>query len=94
MAKYCIITAALNGEYIKGCDMLQIYFDLIRILSRFEIKITMAQKKHGGKRNGAGRKPVKDKRVQLNIYPLSSSIKNAGGKKKAKELALNAIEPC
>jgi hypothetical protein len=49
-------------------------------------------KSHGGKRPNAGRKPVKDKVVQLNIYPKSSLIKKVGGVKKAKVLAINALE--
>lgn len=46
---------------------------------------------HGGKRNGAGRKPVKDKAVQISIYPKTSIVKKIGGLKKAKELALIAL---
>lgn len=50
--------------------------------------------KHGGKRSNAGRKPVKDKKVQLTIYPRTSQVKAAGGKKKAKLVALQAVEAC
>lgn len=50
--------------------------------------------KHGGKRNNAGRKKVKDKKIQLSIYPLTSQVKAAGGEKKAKKVALEAIEQC
>lgn len=46
---------------------------------------------HGGKRSNAGRKPVKDKAMQVNIYPRTSVIRKVGGLKKAKELALNAL---
>ncbi len=49
------------------------------------------KKTHGGKRPGAGRKEVKDKKEQLSIYPRKSIIRMAGGKKKAKELALNSL---
>lgn len=51
----------------------------------------MSTKKHGGSRKGAGRKPLKDKRIQLDIYPLQSQIRKAGGKKKAKAIALQAL---
>jgi hypothetical protein len=47
--------------------------------------------KHGGKRKGAGRKGIKDKKEQLSIYPRKSVIKKVGGKNKAKELAINAL---
>lgn len=50
--------------------------------------------KHGGKRNNSGRKKVKDKKMQLSIYPLTSQVKKAGGKKRAKEVALQAVEAC
>lgn len=50
--------------------------------------------KHGGKRSNSGRKPVKDKKIQLSIYPLTSQVKAAGGKKKAKTVALQAVEAC
>jgi hypothetical protein len=50
--------------------------------------------KHGGKRSNAGRKPLKDKKIQLSIYPLTSQVKKAGGKQKAKEVALQAIAAC
>ncbi len=52
----------------------------------------MTTKTHGGKREGAGRKKVKDPKVQISIYPLKSQIKKAGGIEKAKALALTAIE--
>lgn len=47
--------------------------------------------KHGGKRNGAGRKKLKDPKVQLTIYPRKSQIKAVGGKEKAKELAVSVF---
>lgn len=47
---------------------------------------------HGGKRKNSGRKPVKDKAVQLSIYPKSSIIKKVGGIKKAKEICINALQ--
>lgn len=45
----------------------------------------------GGKRDNAGRKPVKDKAVQLTIYPRESDIEKAGGIQEAKRKALAAI---
>lgn len=50
--------------------------------------------KHGGKRTGAGRKKVKDPKVQISVYPLKSQVRKAGGKKGAKAVALQAIEQC
>ena len=60
-----------------------------------QLKITtMNEKKHGGKRNGSGRKKMKlkDKKVRLTIWPTGEAVKNAGGKEKAKILALNALD--
>lgn len=48
----------------------------------------------GGNRPGAGRKKVKDKKVQLSIYPHTSIIKKAGGMEKAKIVCLKALEKC
>ena len=47
--------------------------------------------KHGGKRNNAGRKPVKDKAMQVSIYPRASVIKKLGGLQKAKTLAISYL---
>lgn len=47
---------------------------------------------HGGKRKGAGRKKIKDKVIQVNIYPRTSVVKKVGGVEKAKVIALNALE--
>lgn len=51
-------------------------------------------KKRGGKRSGAGRKPLPDseRRVTLIIYPKKKSIELLGGEVAAKAMALNAIE--
>lgn len=56
----------------------------------------MTDKKHGGKRNGSGRKKLKyeEKKIRITIWPKGVFINKAGGKKAAKELALNAIEQC
>ena len=45
----------------------------------------------GGQRPNSGRKPVKDKAIQLTIYPRKSDIKKAGGIQAAKRKALAAI---
>lgn len=45
----------------------------------------------GGKRKNAGRKPIKDKKLQLSIYIRKSQIKKVGGIVKAKQLAESAI---
>ena len=54
----------------------------------------MNEKKHGGKRNGSGRKKMKfeEKKIRITIWPTGKAVKNAGGKKKAKLLALNALD--
>lgn len=46
---------------------------------------------HGGKRKGAGRKPVDDPKQQLTIYPRLSEVAAVGGIVAAKELAISAI---
>lgn len=55
----------------------------------------MATRKHGGKRNGAGRKPVKDKKEPVFIYVKGSVINKAGGKlplKRKLEASLNGVD--
>lgn len=52
----------------------------------------MAKPKHGGKRKGAGRPTQDDPKIQLSIYVRESIIEHVGGEKKAKELAIKAIE--
>lgn len=56
----------------------------------------MNKKQHGGKRTGAGRKKMKfiEKKIRITVWPLGESIKKAGGKRRAKLLALKAIEEC
>lgn len=46
---------------------------------------------HGGKRSGAGRKPVDDKKVMIGIYPAQSRIDKIGIDK-IKEICISAIE--
>lgn len=41
----------------------------------------------------AGRKPIKDKKVVLRIYPRQSQIKQACGMEKAKKRALDSLPP-
>lgn len=48
--------------------------------------------KRGGARNGAGRKPISDKKVPLRIFPRQSQIDACGGEDQAKDIALKAIE--
>ena len=54
----------------------------------------MSDKKHGGKRENAGRKKMKyeEKKVRITIWPTGLAVKNAGGKKRAKLLALSALD--
>lgn len=51
----------------------------------------MAKKKHGGPRENAGRKPLKDKKVQFSIYPYRSVIDTLG-LENAKTIAMEALE--
>ena len=50
------------------------------------------QKGHGGKREGAGRREIADKKITLIIYPRTSEVEAVGGKEKAREIALKAIQ--
>lgn len=54
----------------------------------------MTQKKHGGKRPGAGRKKKspEDKVVVIRIYPTLGEVLRAGGEDAAKSLAMKAIK--
>lgn len=47
---------------------------------------------NGGARAGAGRKPVKDKRLALTVYVLGSKVAELGGLKAAKEYLRGLIE--
>lgn len=47
----------------------------------------------GGKRKNAGRKPIKDKKMQLCVYIRKSRIKALGGEAKAKQIATAALDP-
>ena len=42
-------------------------------------------KKRGGKRQGAGRKPKEDKKIPLTIGVLNSKIQSVGGIEQAKQ---------
>jgi hypothetical protein len=46
----------------------------------------MAKKKtHGGARKNAGRKPIEDKKQQVNLFVLESIIDGWGGKKSVQQ---------
>jgi len=49
------------------------------------------KKKQGGKRKGAGRKPLADKRVAIRFFPLQSEVDKCGGEDSTKEIALRAV---
>jgi len=51
----------------------------------------MKNKTHGGKRKKAGRKPVADKKLQIQLYVLTSRV-NKIGEEKLKEICYSAIE--
>lgn len=48
--------------------------------------------KHGGKRNGSGRKPHTDKKEALFIYVPGSVLAFFGGKENAKKYAEQALQ--
>lgn len=47
--------------------------------------------KQGGKRKGAGRKPLADKRVPLRFFPLQSRLSMLG-EENVKEMCLSTVE--
>ncbi len=49
------------------------------------------KKTQGGKRKGAGRKPLADKRVAIRFFPLQSEVDKCGGEDATKEVALRAV---
>lgn len=51
----------------------------------------MKGKKRGGERPNSGRKPVKDKKIQLAVYVRESIISEIGGLEAAKESVLEYL---
>lgn len=49
--------------------------------------------KQGGKRKGAGRKPIDDKKIRVSIWMRESEIKKKGGVVKVQRLMLLAVAP-
>lgn len=45
----------------------------------------MEKRKRGGARKGAGRKPIKDKKIAITLWIKKSTIKLYGGKAKFKK---------
>ena len=45
----------------------------------------MKKETRGGQRPNSGRKPIKDKKKQISIYPRESKIELIGGPEKIKE---------
>ena len=50
------------------------------------------KKKQGGKRKGAGRKPLADKRVPIRFFALQSRIDLLGGDEVVRDLCLSTVE--
>ena len=50
------------------------------------------KKKQGGKRKGAGRKPLADKRVAVRFFPLQSRVDLLGGDEAVRDLCLSTVE--
>lgn len=51
--------------------------------------IKMNKDKRGGARKGAGRKPIKDRKIPVTLWFRPSEIKKNGGLKKLKVLMYN-----
>jgi hypothetical protein len=51
----------------------------------------MKNKRQGGKRQGAGRKPLADKRVAIRFFPLQSRV-TLLGEETVKDLCLSTVE--
>lgn len=49
------------------------------------------KKKQGGKRNGSGRKPVTDKKIQLTVYVPQSWTETVGWNE-SKTVCINALD--
>lgn len=47
---------------------------------------------HGGARKKAGRKPIEDKKVQVDLYIRQSDIDKRGGIEKIKELLMKGFK--
>lgn len=69
--------------------------DFMSIISKelFYICKMETKDKRGGKREGAGRPKVKDKKKTVMLYIRKSTIKFHGGEEKLKAFIHNAIEP-
>lgn len=52
----------------------------------------MKKQKQGGKRKGAGRKPIDDKRIPIRIFPQKSRLELLKGEEIVKVLCMNYIE--
>jgi len=52
----------------------------------------MKKPKQGGKRKGAGRKPIDDKRIPIRIFPQKSRVELLKGEEIVKVLCMNYIE--
>lgn len=50
------------------------------------------KKSRGGKRSGAGRKPIADKKLQITLYIKQSTIERNGGITESKKILLNALK--
>lgn len=53
----------------------------------------MKKNTHGGKRSNSGRKKMSylKRKVAITVWPTGEQVKKAGGKKRSKLLAFNAI---
>ena len=61
-------------------------------LSEIFMKIPMKKNKQGGKRKGAGRKPIADKKIPIRIFPQQSRVELLKGEEIVKVMCMNYIE--
>lgn len=62
-------------------------------VSKIDDEATLSLLKlQGGRRAGSGRNPVEDRKVQFQISLKQSQLDAIGGRKKAQEIALEAIK--
>ncbi|HSW96983.1 MAG TPA: hypothetical protein VLF89_04100 [Candidatus Saccharimonadales bacterium] len=62
-----------------------------KILKNKNLSIVEETTKRGGKRKGAGRKPIKDKKKPFVVWLRPSDIKRCGGKNKVMRLLYDAV---
>jgi len=52
----------------------------------------MKKNKQGGRREGAGRKPLPEKKIPLTVYKEESTVNRVGGRDQARQLMSAALD--